>query len=160
MTELKIVGWTSFDDCYPTKECDNDKIDELVSLVRQEIYDNDYIFSGEEHQCSLTGVPVFSDGTCLRASMRAWGLIMAGVYKGPEGEQLSYMDFYMSLGDSSNLPEYREIDVEPADVDYGPGLIIAEDRKILEEALSMNMSFMTTDKVLNEIYDSVRNENN
>lgn len=158
MAELKIVGWTSFDDCYPTKECDNDEINELIALVRQEIYDNDYIFSGQEHQCSLTGVPVFSDGTCLRASMRAWGLIMAGIYTGPEGKQLSYMDFYMSLGDSSNLPEYSEIDVEPADIAFGPGLIIAEDRNILEEALSMNMAFMTTDKVLEKIFASVSNE--
>ena len=41
----------------------------------QEIIEKGYLFSGEEHQNGLTGVPVFSDGTCFRASMRSWGMI-------------------------------------------------------------------------------------
>lgn len=160
MEKLKIVGWTYFEDSYPTKTCDNDEILELIDLVSQEIYDNDYVFSGEEHQNSLTGVPVFSDGTCLRASMRAWGTIMAGIYKTPDGEDLSYMDFYMSLGDIANLPKESALDIEPANVESSTGLIVEEDRNLIDEAIKMNMSFMTTDKVLEEIFRIINKNKN
>ena len=93
---LKIVGWTDFDSEYPTKNVTKEELFKLVEIVREEIYNNGYIFSGEQHQMSATGVPVFSDGTCFRCSMRFWGYLMTTIYNGPNGEQLSYMDFYMS----------------------------------------------------------------
>lgn len=160
MEDLKIVGWTYFEDSYPTIKCDNESVGKIVDLVSQAIYDNEYMFAGEDHQNSFTGVPVFSNGTCLRASMRAWGAIMANVYTGPDGERLSYMDFYMSLGDDAVLPEDSIIDVEPADVESSTGLIIEEDSNMINQAVAMDMSFMTTDKVLQEIFAIIESSKN
>ena len=105
MAKLKIVGWTSFDSEYPTRMITSDELTEQISLIKEEIIKNNYRFSGEEHQNSLTGVPVFSDGTCFRASMRSWGMIMAAIYNG------SYMDFYMTLESGSRLPKAMKLRV-------------------------------------------------
>lgn len=116
MEDLKIVGWTSFDSPYKTEKCSGDKLQAMLDLIFDEIAKNNYVFSGEEHQNELTGVPVFSDGTCFRASMRVWGGIMANMYSGADGEELTYMDFYMSLGSSAQLPAYAPIPIPPAEV--------------------------------------------
>jgi hypothetical protein len=159
MTELKIIGWTDFECEYPTKKLSNEELNQVIYLIREEIIENGYLFSGEEHQNSFTGVPVFSDGTCLRASMRAWGLIMSQCYQGPDGKELSYMDFYMSLGDISRLPEHKELNVEPQVVDEeSSGLTIKADRQVIDESLSFGMTFLTTDKVLKSILEKM-NEN-
>ena len=80
MEKLRIVGWTNFDSQYPSKPCTKEEMDEIILLIREEIIKNKYYFSGEEHQYSLTGVPVFSNGTCFRASMRCWGYLMSTIY--------------------------------------------------------------------------------
>lgn len=152
MEELKIVGWTDFDSDYPTPKVDSEKLRKYLDLIYAEIIKNGYVFSGEEHQYSSTGVPVFSDGTCFRASMRAWGSIMANVYSDPKGEKMTYMDFYMSLGSDSVLPPFKKINVKPQKgVDPSCGCTIIEDRQIIEEAKSYGMTFMTTDKVLKKM---------
>ena len=157
MDELKIVGWTDFESDYPSKKYDADTFNKIMGLIIQEISENNYVFSGEEHQNSMTGVPVFSDGTCFRASMRSWGTIMTYVYSGPNGEQLSDMDFYMTLKDS-NLPEYKFIDVEPAVIDdVSIGCTTKQDMQVVSEAIAMDMMFMTTDKVLNKLYEQLKN---
>ena len=153
--DLKIVGWVDFDSNYPTKQLSQEELRNVVNLVRNEIIEKGYLFSGEDHQNSRTGVPVFSDGTCLRASMRAWGALMAGIYEGPGGAQLSYIDFYMSVDGDTNLPEYIELDVLPATVEYEMvGLIIKEDQELINQSLSFGMGLMTTDKVLQKIYEN------
>ena len=156
--ELKIVGWTDFDSDYPTIIMDNNDIGSVVNLIKKEIIEKDYVVSGEEHQNSITGVPVFSNGTCFRASMRAWGAIMASCYEGPGGMQLSYMDFYMSLGAESRMPLYEDIEIEPATfVDESIGCTIKEDRQLIEESLAFGMELMTTDKVIIKLYDAMKN---
>jgi hypothetical protein len=154
--ELKIVGWTYFESDYPTIEM-GDNIGEIVGVVQQEIADKGYLFAGEQHQNSLTGVPVFNNGTCFRASMRAWGSLMAMIYTGPNGEELSYMDFYMSLSDAvTRMPEFEDFDVEPADLESGSGCIIQADHEMIQQSIDMDMMFMTTDKVLLDIMDKIK----
>ena len=149
MDELKIVGWTYFEDSYPMRNCSNEELGKIVSLIRNEIMEKGYVFSGEEHQNCSTGVPVFSDGTCFRASMRCWGSIMATIYCAPDGSEFTYMDFYMSLGDASVMPEESVIDIEPATIEEESfGCTVAEDASVLNEAKAFGMPFITTDKVL------------
>ena len=158
MKDLKIVGWTDFESNFPTKTINNEELYEIIKLIREEIFINKYVFSGEEHQNSLTGVPVFSDGTCFRASMRCWGMIMALIYAGPNDEKLTYMDFYMSLGNRSKMPEYKEINVKPLEVEVESiGCTVQIDHQIIEESLSFGMEFMTTDKVLKKLYKLMKN---
>lgn len=159
MDKLRIVGWTYFDCELPTKKYDAETFREVLHLIQKEIMDNNYVFSGEEHQNSLTGVPVLSDGTCFRASMRSWGNIMASVYTGPNGEQLSYMDFYMSLNESI-LPEFKDVDIEPAkDIETSVGCTTKQDRQMIDDSIAMDMMFMTTDKVLKKLYEQKKKEN-
>jgi len=148
MNELKIIGWASFDDAYPTRQYSGEELSYVVQLIQQEIANNKYCFSGEEHQNSMTGVPVFSDGTCFRASMRCWGLIMAGVHSALDGKEYSYMDFYMSLSDSK-MPEFETLDITPAVVENTlPGYIIQQDQEMISQSKMFGMPFITTDKVL------------
>lgn len=159
MDELTIVGWTNFDCAYATRKVYGEEFGRMLQLVCDEIAANRYMFSGEAHQNASTGVPVFSDGTCFRASMRVWGGLMARVYASSDA-QYSYMDFYMS-SPQVNLPNATAIDVEPAlsneDV---PGVITREDRDIISQSLALDMDFFTTDKVLSRIYEKAKADKN
>ena len=160
MEKLRIVGWTNFDSQYPSKPCTKEEMDEIILLIREEIIKNKYYFSGEEHQYSLTGVPVFSNGTCFRASMRCWGYLMSTIYLGHNDEELSYMDFYMSLGENAILPKYEDIEVEPAKLEEESlGLMVQEDGNLLSETLSMGMPLMTMDKVIKRYMEKLESQN-
>lgn len=151
MAKLKIIGWTSFDCDYPTEMISNDELVEQISLIKEEIIKNKYRFSGEEHQNSLTGVPVFSDGTCFRASMRSWGMIMAAIYGG------TYMDFYMTLESGTKLPIATEINIKPNKVkEESSGGIVSQDKQLIEQSLALKMTFITTDKALNNLYNKIK----
>lgn len=155
MSDLKIVGWSNFECEFPSKKLTDEEFIKVLKLIQDEIYEKGYIFSGEEHQYSSTGVPVLSDGTCVRCSMRCFGAIMASVYVGPDGKRLSYMDFYMSL-DNSVLPEESNINIVPMNIESYPGLMIKEDNQLVSEALSFGMPLMTTDKVLKKIMENMK----
>lgn len=152
--DLKIVGWTDYDSDYPSIEITNDEIGAVLDVVIQEITKNGYMFSGEEHQNSLTGVPVFDNGTCLRASMRSWGTIMSFAYPEIDKEPTNYMSFYMSTPGDTVMPKYESIDVEPSDSKNFNGMITKQDGEMISQSLQMGMQFMTTDKVLNAIMDA------
>ena len=158
MDKLRIVGWTSFDDDYPMT-LDNSKLfNEKLHLVAKEIGENGYFFSGEEHQNGLTGMPVFSDGTAFRASMRTWGYIMASV-NSSKTRQYSYMDFYMSLGEEAIMPEYIPLDILPKEVEEVlPGCTVEEDQQLISQSISMDMGLMTTDKVIETLYELMSKE--
>lgn len=160
MEELEIIGWVDFDSDYPTRKFKGEDFNNVVHKIRVEIVENEYLFSGEEHQYGLCGAPLFSDGTCFRASMRAWGHIMSTVYTGPNGEALSYMDFYMSLGDESKMPEYKEYEIEPATVEEESfGCTLKQDRDMIDESIAMGMELMTTDKVLQKLFEEKKKGN-
>ena len=156
MENLKIVAWIDFNNEYPTKIINRENIQEVIDVIKQEIIDNDYMFSGEEHQRALTGAPLFNDGTCFRASMRCFGSIMAAALQEKTGEEHSYMDFYMTLTDSK-LPESKEYDVKPNnDVPPAIGLTIKQDQDLVIESLSMGMPLMTTDIVVEQLYSFLK----
>ena len=156
MENLKIVAWIDFNNEYPTKILNRENIQEVIDLIKQDIIDNDYMFSGEEHQNALTGAPLFNDGTCFRASMRCFGSIMATALQEKTGEEYSYMDFYMTLSDS-RLPKAVEYDVKPNDeVPPAIGLTIKQDQDLVIESLSMGMPLMTTDVVVRQLYDFLK----
>lgn len=157
--DLKIVGWTYFECEYPTRKVNGEELNEIIYLIQEEIYNNNYIFGGEDHQNSFTGVPVFSDGTCFRASMRCWGSIMAPLFAGPNGESYTYMDFYMSLGDDAVMPDDVDIEVKPATgIEESVGCTLKQDREMIEQSLDMGMEFMTTDKVLKNLFEQKKKE--
>ena len=159
MDKLRIVGWTNFECQYPSRNADGEDFREVMQLIGDEVVRNGYSFGGQDHQSALTGVPVFSDGTCLRASMRSWGYIMAAIYSAIEGINLSYMDFYMGAYKETVLPEYKEIDLEPGYVESErPGMIVDEDAQLISQTLGMGMDLMTFDKVLNAYVDLIKKQ--
>ena len=151
MGSLKIVGWTNFECEYPTPKYDNEVMKMHVDVIKKELKKKRYYFSGEEHQNSPFGVPVFSDGTCFRASMRAWGLIMAMAHSNKK-DDYTYMDFYMANGGFTRFPKSKKIKVKPAVVEiHSHGCTLREDRNIISECKALGMEFMTTDKVLEKL---------
>ena len=163
MSELKIIGWTNFDSDYPTKLYEREEFGDIIHLIQVEIDENNYSFTGDYHQRGATGVPVFSDGTCFRASMRCWGSIMAAVHSFKTGKKLTYMDFYMdmSFGEEPDMvvPKSAELSVAPAEIEQEYfGYTTQEDTNLLNETLSFGMPLMTTDKVLDAIYQMVSSQ--
>lgn len=52
---------------------------------------------GDWHQCADDGVPLFSDGTYITFSYRAWGDLLAAIWNTEEKtNRYGYMNFYMS----------------------------------------------------------------
>jgi len=159
MEDLKVVGWVDFDSSYPTKNYTKEETLEVLRIIKRNIADNEYRFSGEEHQYGRNGAPLLSDGTCFRASMRLFGMIMASVYNYLENKKYTYMDFYMSL-DNSSMPKDETIELEPnLNVDTTVGYALTEDYQVMGEALSFGMDFMTTDKVLKELFKIIKENN-
>lgn len=154
--DLKIIGWTDYDSAYPSANMTNETMNDYISCVVNEIVEGGYMFSGEAHQISDTGVPVFSDGTCFRASMRTWGTIMTLAYPEIDGCKTGYMDFYISVPDKSVMPEEAEISVPPADSNNFNGMITQQDGELLSQTIQMGMPLMTTDKTLNAILDGIK----
>ena len=160
MNKLRIVGWTDFECEYPSRNIEGQEVREIVQLIGDEVVKYGYCFSGQDHQTSLTGVPVFSDGTCLRASMRAWGQIMAAIYSAVEGVELSYMDFYMDSYKETVLPEASDIDVEVGYVENErPGMILNEDGQLIASTIQMGMELMTFDKVIINYVELIKKAN-
>jgi len=66
-----------------------------IEAIRKSVIDNHLKITGQEHQYSDHGVPLFSDGRASTFSYRAWGDIMAAIWSEEENKDYSYMDFYM-----------------------------------------------------------------
>ena len=160
LSELRIVGWTHFECAYPSKNLDGPEVREIVQLIGDEVVKHGYSFSGQDHQTALTGVPVFSDGTCLRASMRAWGQIMAAIYSAVDDTDLSYMDFYVDSYKETVLPKSNPIDVEVGYVENErPGMILQEDAQLIASTIQMGMELMTFDKVIQKYVELIQQNN-
>ena len=147
MEKLSIVGWTNYDSEYPSMPFD-ETYDERMDLIVEEIKKNGYVFAGDHHQYISTGVPVFSDGTCYRASMRAWGGVMSEVYN---GDSDGYMDYYMGMimSEEPVFPEEKEIPVPPAEVEY------EEDEDDNDDTASAKIPFLTMDKSLGNLLETL-----
>ena len=156
MFGLKVVGWCSFASDYPTKKYNEKELKKVLKVVKKEISKNNYSFSGAIHQNSSNGVPVLSDGTCLRCSMRFWGEIMKDVYSKKLKQELSYMDFYMSTVTDVKMPEVSEIKVKESKLDYDyPGYTTNTDNQLISDAASLGFPLMTTDQVLKKIFENM-----
>ena len=156
MFGLKVVGWCSFASDYPTKKYNEKELKRVLKVVKKEISKNNYSFSGAIHQNASNGVPVLSDGSCLRCSMRFWGEIMKDVYSKKLKQELSYMDFYMSTVTDVKMPEVSEIKVKEIQLDYDyPGYTTNTDNQLISDAASLGFPLMTTDQVLKKIFDDM-----
>ena len=156
MFGLKVVGWCSFASDYPTKKYNEKELKRVLKVVKKEISKNNYSFSGAIHQNASNGVPVLSDGSCLRCSMRFWGEIMKDVYSKKLKQELSYMDFYMSSVTDIKLPDVSDIKVKELKLDYDyPGYTTSTDNQLISDAASLGFPLMTTDQVLKKIFDDM-----
>ena len=64
-----------------------------LEAIRKSIVSKGIQITGEGHQQNF--VPIFSDGTAGRFSMRAWGDLMAAIWSEELNKDYCYMDFYM-----------------------------------------------------------------
>jgi len=156
--DLKIVGWTNYDSSFPSVEVANEDTNKILIIVAREIMEKGYVFSGAEHQNSDTGVPVFDNGACFRASMRVWGTIMAAAYPMVNEAETNYMDFYVSTPTDKVMPENECVDIKPMASDFFEPMINQQDSEILRECLLSGIPFMTTDKALKHLYDSIQEQ--
>lgn len=154
--DLKIIGWTNYDSSFPSADITQDELNDVLLTVAREIKNNGYMLSGADHQNLDTGVPVFDNGTCFRASMRAWGLIMTIAFPEVNGSETQYMDFYMATPLDRKLPESGCIDIAPAVSDNFQGLLTPQDSEMISQSIQMGIPFMTTDKALNYMMDQIK----
>ncbi len=80
---------------------------------------------------------------------------MTFAYPEIDGKRTQYMDFYMSCAAEEKMPKSIELSVKPADSDNFAGMITQQDGEMISQSLQMGMQFMTTDKALNAIMDSI-----
>lgn len=153
--DLKIIGWTNYDSAFPSISVTQDEVNDVILIVAREIMNNGYMLSGDDHQNSYTGVPVFDNGTCFRASMRVWGTLMAAAYPEIDGNETNYMDFYISTPSEKKLPKEGNIDISPMASDNFQGMITPQDSEMISQSVQMGIPFMTTDKALNFIMDQI-----
>ena len=154
--ELKVVGWTNYDSDFPSITVSNEELNEVLAVVVEAIREGEYMISGQDHQCSYAGVPVFDNGTCFRASMRSWGTIMTFAYPEVNGQKTSYMDFYMSTPSEEKIPDTLSLDIEPMVSDNFNGIITPQDSEMISQSIQMGIPFMTTDKALNHLMDEIK----
>lgn len=87
---LKIVGWTCYDDHFEEAENTKEEYKALIENIRQ----NGYKFSGDEHEYKDNCSPVLSNGKIMHFSWRGWGKVMADAYN-LDGDY-AYSLWYMS----------------------------------------------------------------
>lgn len=89
----------------PAEKCNLDTFEDYLNefeeelhpyilALKEEIINNNIQLTGEQHQHSSNGVPIFNDGTCSTFSYRSWGDLMAAIYTSEE-IPLTYMKYYM-----------------------------------------------------------------
>lgn len=91
-----LGGW--FTKGHRWKDFIDDIIEQKKSYyeaIRQSVVDNGLRITGELHQNSDSGIPLFEDDTVGIFSWRAWGDLMAAIWSEEEDKDYSYMDFYM-----------------------------------------------------------------
>ena len=71
---------------------------DYIKVLQEEIIRNKIKLTGEEHQYSNKGVPLFSDNRVFKCSFRKWGRIMSQIWSLEEGVNYNYMDFSAGKG--------------------------------------------------------------
>lgn len=72
-----------------------DEVKPYALAIRDAVVKGGIKLTGEQHQLSSNGVPLFSDDTTGQFSYRAWGDIMAAIWSTAENRDSHYMEFYM-----------------------------------------------------------------
>lgn len=65
-----------------------------LEAIRCDVLVKKLRLTGEQHQYSEAGCPLFSDGTVGRFSYRGWGDLMAAIWAEEENTDYCYLDFY------------------------------------------------------------------
>lgn len=66
-----------------------------IEAIRKSVLRKRLRLTGDEHQHSPSGVPLFNDDTVGTFSMRGWGDLMAAIWSEEEDKDYSYIMFYM-----------------------------------------------------------------
>lgn len=159
MEKLKVIGWTSYDSACQNIIITAENMRELVDCLIDEIKQNGYVFCGDQHQDGSTfGVPVFNNGKCYRASMRAFAFIMALAH-----DDQDYMNYYMTAVSPVTQFKLPSQAVDSSVFVFHDGhdavlpAICQPDLQILQSAMSM--PFLTTDKALQANYEYMKRHN-
>jgi len=80
--------WKDYEAIWP-----QDKLPYVLAL-KEEILREKIRTTGQQHQYSDGGVPVFEDNTIAFFSYRGWGDLMAAIWSEADGKRYWYMDFY------------------------------------------------------------------
>ena len=92
--DIRVAYWATYESIHNELPlCDDNPAYE--SAVKSAVINDAVRINGNQHQNGLNGIPVFSDGTYMLYSMRAWGALMAEVWSEIDGRNYNYMDFYM-----------------------------------------------------------------
>lgn len=111
---MKVVDWIAYADCENYTDSVGglggffkdgmrwkdfigsytDKAKPYYEAIRQDVIKKGIRITGERHQYSDNGVPLFEDNTVGTFSYRAWGDLMAAIWSEHEDKDYCYMDFY------------------------------------------------------------------
>ena len=72
-----------------------DEVRPYLEAIRKFVVENGLRLTGQQHQYSSYGVPLFEDGTIGAFSFRGWGDLMAAIWAEEEDQDYNYMHFYM-----------------------------------------------------------------
>lgn len=72
----------------------NNNSKNYIEAIRKSVVENNIKITGELHQNSYCGVPMFENMKVASFSFRAWGDLMAAIWSTEENTDYCYMDFY------------------------------------------------------------------
>lgn len=71
------------------------RVPAYAEALRKEIVEKGIRRGGDWHQNDEEGTPLFSDGKVGSFTYRAWGDLLAAIWSEEEGNDYTYMDFYL-----------------------------------------------------------------
>jgi hypothetical protein len=72
-----------------------DEAKPYAEAIKDDVLRTDRFITGEQHQYSDSGVPIFEDGKIGSFSYRGWADLMAAIATLKDGKGHHYMEFYM-----------------------------------------------------------------
>lgn len=163
MNTLKVIGWTSYD-----SSCQNYLIssrhdnDELVKVIVEEIRKNKYFFSGSTHQDNtVLGVPVLSNGKCVRCSERAWGAFIAIAYDNEPNYEPYVKKEYLTKEEVlpfNKVDENMFIIEDNKEAIEAPEIMVRLDTEEMKTSIMDGMDFKSKDKALLKSYPILKDK--
>lgn len=91
-----LGGWVKGENFDEYLERYDESVHKYLIAIKEYVIAHQSYSTGEEHQYSSNGIPLFTDGTISAFSWRGWGDLMAAIKNSDTGTQdYQYMDFYM-----------------------------------------------------------------